>query len=143
MYYAQLLEVELVMLLTVANRLKQPGMSSDEIDKIEVVELNEKTLGGLLADLRVHVRLASHTDTLLREALQLRNFMAHHFFKENGELMLTESGAKAMIQGLEKSGGTLRTGYEAAKRIVGKVAQLAFGPSYEELESRATVVQVA
>lgn len=61
----------------------------------------EKTLGGLLRELGKYVDVPADLAANLGEALRLRNYPAHDYFRERAENFMTEVGCIAMLQELQ------------------------------------------
>jgi len=98
-YYSNLVEVELVTLLILLSRGKNPKLQADKIDSIET-RLSQKTLGGLCAELRKHSKLPPHFYDTLATILEKRNKLIHQFFYQNATKLLSPQGCQEMIDEL-------------------------------------------
>ena len=100
LYFAQVVEQSLVQLIVVtriAEGKLNPSLA--EYDKL-VDRLDKKTLGQALHTARMYTQLSDEQEAMATEALPLRNFVAHSFFRERIELFLTETGRKLMCDEL-------------------------------------------
>ena len=61
----------------------------------------EKTLGRLIRSLNNATSVPMELEGLLTEALEKRNFLAHHYFRERAEAFISHEGREAMIEELE------------------------------------------
>jgi hypothetical protein len=73
--------------------------------------LDKTTLGGLLSKLRLLGRFeddgSTNIDQSLKDALQVRNFLAHEFFLGDPEEMETQDGLHRKLVDLEKCEGII------------------------------------
>lgn len=100
LYFAQVVEQSLVQLIVVtqiAEGKLDPSLA--EYDKL-VDRLDKKTLGQALHTARMYTQLSDEQEAMVTEALRLRNFVAHSFFRERIELFLTETGRRLMCDEL-------------------------------------------
>jgi arsenate reductase-like glutaredoxin family protein len=81
LFVAQLMEKELAFLLLIPEmKIKQKSPSKEDIKKA-IEELNKMTFGTLVRKLKETANKMNITsEDLLQEALDERNFLAHHFF---------------------------------------------------------------
>ena len=63
----------------------------------------EQTLGRLVRGLRSATSVPADLEGLLTDALNTRNFLTHHFFRERAELFMSSDGREKMIQELERA----------------------------------------
>ena len=61
----------------------------------------EQTLGRLIRGLRSATSVPADLEDLLTDALNTRNLLTHHFFRERAELFMSRDGREKMIQELE------------------------------------------
>jgi hypothetical protein len=100
LYYAQVVEQSLVQLIVVTQISEgKLDPSLPAYDKL-VDRLDRKTLGQALRSARAHTQLSDEQEAMATEALRLRNFVVHSFFRERIELFLTETGRKLMCDEL-------------------------------------------
>jgi hypothetical protein len=100
MYQAQVLEHGVVNAMVYARLAERHRVTRDEIDAFMGLEF-EKTLGALLRNLKTYVTVPDSLATSLPEALRLRNFLAHDYFRERAAAFMTEAGCLAMIEELQ------------------------------------------
>jgi hypothetical protein len=67
----------------------------------------KKTLGGLLRELRSKVNPAEPVEEMLNKALDQRNFLTHHFFRERQEKTASAEGVFRMTKELCEIGELL------------------------------------
>lgn len=99
LYQAQVLEAAFQHLLVVI------GIVSGEVGtQSSFVELEEKlrgyTLGRLIRDFQNGASLTPGAEELVEKALERRNFLAHHFFKERAVAFMGRQGREAMVEEL-------------------------------------------
>lgn len=61
----------------------------------------QKTLGALLKHLKSEVALPPDLEATLTEALNRRNFLAHHYFREKATEFVARNGRDQMLQELQ------------------------------------------
>jgi hypothetical protein len=61
----------------------------------------ERTLGGLIRELRNHLSVKQPLAELLKSALTQRNWLAHRYFRERAATFMTERGCTSMIEELQ------------------------------------------
>ncbi len=62
----------------------------------------EKTLGRLINKLRSLTSISDDLETTLHSALEKRNWLAHHYFRERSSQFMSEFGRNSMIQELQE-----------------------------------------
>lgn len=108
-YLAQCLEhaiVNALMFVDLIPHANKSAASSNEWRDLFDTYIGERfgfTLGKLLGELKRVMPVDSGLAQSLADALKLRNFLAHAFFRERAELFLSHSGREAMIQELVKA----------------------------------------
>jgi hypothetical protein len=113
---AQLLEYEIGTALLALDGIQTGSYlapNADEYTRLRT-ELESKTLGQSLKKLKDQLSLQVDIEAELTEALQVRNHLAHHFFRKHGLAMLEEDGQKKMIQELDECIATLHTAFTSA-----------------------------
>ena len=109
MYFAQVLEKDLVNALTVLDFLPSHlrAAASPQAWLIEVVAFMdchfESTLGKLIRSFAAVTSVPLELEELLRQALSKRNWLAHEYFRERVTGFLTPEGRGGMIEELEDS----------------------------------------
>lgn len=63
----------------------------------------QQTLGRLIRELKNATAVPENLESLLTEALERRNFLAHHFFRERAESFMSHEGREAMIEELKQA----------------------------------------
>ena len=102
MYLAQVLEhgiVNTFIFLELIPKAKCKW-NSDEFDSYVNGEF-DKTLGQLISKLRSLTTISDDLEALLRSALEKRNWLAHHYFRERSSQFMSASGRDSMIQELQ------------------------------------------
>lgn len=100
MYYSQCLEQQVSLMLSSMYNDDFAQASYDERDRF-FDENIKKTLGKLAKDLRERTHLSVDLEEKLREAVELRNWLAHRYFAERDRDILTEEGKEKMITELQ------------------------------------------
>jgi uncharacterized protein YutE (UPF0331/DUF86 family) len=67
-----------------------------------------KTMGQLIYELRKNKALNSEMESELKKALEIRNYVAHGFFKKQLQKLYNEQGIDECIHELRESGGYLK-----------------------------------
>jgi len=99
-YWAQLLEHSALNLAIVLN-LPALDQVSQELFEDLYGDLTKKTFGHLLKSSKKVVTLTEEDEIFLNEALELRNILTHHFFREHAEDLVSEVGRREMMQELQ------------------------------------------
>jgi len=63
----------------------------------------QQTLGRLIRALKSATSVPSDLEGLLTEALEKRNFLAHHYFRERAEAFMSREGRDKMIEELQRA----------------------------------------
>jgi hypothetical protein len=63
----------------------------------------EKTLGKMIRTLKTTFPITAELESTLAESLKLRNFLAHHYFKDRIHLFLSHEGREQMIGELSRA----------------------------------------
>jgi hypothetical protein len=100
MYLAQTLEHGIVNALVILRLPEKDKYTRQDIDEFMEGRF-QKTLGALLKHLKSEVELPSDLEPTLTEALNRRNYLAHHYFREKAECFVTRSGRDQMLQELQ------------------------------------------
>lgn len=112
MYLAQCLEHGIVLALVFAKLLPQVRSESKTVEKFSVFEFEQRfdifmddhfelTMGGLISRLRTSSKLAATFDADLSKAKNLRNFLAHRYFRERAEELISKIGRHSMLAELQ------------------------------------------
>jgi len=63
----------------------------------------DKTLGKMIKTLKTTFPITTELESKLAESLKLRNFLAHHYFKDRIHLFLSHEGREQMIGELSRA----------------------------------------
>ena len=124
LYFAQVLEHGLanaLMFVEFLPRRAGEPVSRQQWEAEFDLFLNEqfrKPLGRLINGLRKTISVPAGLETLLVDALETRNFIAPHFFRERAEAFMSRSGRNRMIEELTSA----RQLFEAAEEKLDEVA---------------------
>jgi len=112
MYLAQCLEHGIVLALVYAKLLPQVRLEAKAAGNFTIHEFErrfdvfmddhfELTMGGLISRLRNSSKLAATFDADLSKARELRNFLAHRYFRERAEEFISRMGRHSMLAELQ------------------------------------------
>jgi|SRR5581483_1656295 len=96
LYQAQILESAVQNLLVVGGIVSGEVASRAEFEELEA-KLRHYTLGRLLQEFRKDADLNRKAEEIINTALDRRNLIAHHFFKERAVEFMGREGRKSMI----------------------------------------------
>lgn len=88
MLRASLVEKTLMLLLVAINQLGKPKVPLDKIQSV-IYSDNKKTFGQLLNKLKTKITLSLDLEKEIEKAVSERNFLAHHFFFQNREILVS------------------------------------------------------
>ena len=132
LYWGQCLEKSLENFLTLHARASGECVTLAELDALEE-RVEAQTLGRLLTDTRKRVRFEKGAEELLATALERRNFLAHHFFKERAEAFMSRAGRDQMIAELDEICELFRKA-DVVASVICKALQKVLGISDELIE---------
>ena len=121
-YASQVLEHGLVNALLVldlipkASAIATPETWADKVDSFYETEF-KRTLGSLVRRLRDVTTVSNELEELLRRALEKRNWLSHHYFRERAMEFLSVTGRDQMITELEE----VRELFDAADKALDAV----------------------
>jgi hypothetical protein len=95
MYFAQVVEESVGSLLA----LSQFPLTSEAVGHL-LDRADTRTLGRLFHDLSKHLRFSEAIERRCKDALRLRNMLAHRFFRDHAVDFMTETGTNRMIDEL-------------------------------------------
>jgi NADPH:quinone reductase-like Zn-dependent oxidoreductase len=102
---AQVLEVSAasVALISLALFVKTDEISPEETEMYRAVvdDVNSKTFGKLLTHLKKRAKLDDAIIKALKDALDARNYLTHHFFRSHNFALYSEEGRKVMMAELK------------------------------------------
>ena len=99
-YCSQLVEHAAINLALVLQLPEVNLISKEAFDEI-YDSLNKKTFGQLLKTAKKLITISDNNESLLKEALEARNYLAHHFFKEHAENFISNTGKHEMKKELQ------------------------------------------
>ena len=108
-YLAQVLEHGLANALVSAELIPRRAFKSVpkeqwEIEFSALLDLQfQQTLGRLIHSLKKATTVPVDLEILLTEALEKRNFLTHHFFRERAEVFMSHEGREQMIAELQSA----------------------------------------
>lgn len=91
MYLAQIFEHGIVNALVILRLPEKEKYTRQDIDEFMEGRF-QKTLGALLKHLKSEIVLPPDLESVLTEALNRRNYLAHHYFRERAEKFVTRNG---------------------------------------------------
>lgn len=101
MYQAQCVERQLAILLAT-----KYGPGIRKITRVEYDEILQslfaKTFGGLINKLRKTIEIPDNFEKSLKQALEYRNWLAHHYFWERAGHFMSTIGRTKMIEELQE-----------------------------------------
>jgi hypothetical protein len=144
LYLAQVLEHGLANALVLAELI--PRRAGKPIPRNEwEAEFNaflgqqfEQTLGRLIQGLKRATAVPADLKGLLARALQTRNFLSHHFFRERAEAFMSREGREEMLEEL----GRAQKLFEAADARLTEVVK-PLGEKYGLTEERMRPIEEA
>ena len=101
MSLAQCLEHRLAVLLTCANDFGPEGCTAERYDKV-LRDFLSQTFGQLASELCDSVKLRPELERRLREAVTIRNQLAHRYFRESVGEFVSPDGRRVMIEELDR-----------------------------------------
>jgi len=110
-HIAQLLELEIgntaLHFKTLAISFAKATPENEQVLRDITTEVNKKTLGALLGQVRKMVELDNSSIDLLNKALEKRNHLAHSFFRKHNFAINTVEGCSQMFDELKSMQKTL------------------------------------
>jgi transcriptional regulator with XRE-family HTH domain len=98
------LETNLTNVLLLSARLGGKAPTANDLDKIEDEYQKKKyTLGAFIRDAKAAVAVPDMTERVMNDAVRLRNYLMHNFFRDKAFEFSTEAGRKRMVGELQKT----------------------------------------
>ncbi len=117
-------EAILTNVLLLHARLGGKAPTANDLDKMEEEYQKKKySLGALIRDAKAAVAVPDMTEKVMNEALRLRNYLMHNFFRDKAFEISTESGRKRMVAELQKTEATVLTADRMVTELGMKLAQ--------------------
>lgn len=132
MYSAQVFEKGLLNLVVTCKMLDKFNASRQDFDNF-FNEFDRKTLGKLLQIVKGHVEFDSSQEDQLDRALQRRNFLAHQYFWDNAEEMMSNAGRMDLMMELRNDIQLFNEADTAVESILDPLRQ-SLGVTDESLE---------
>ncbi len=125
--------------ILLANAKKSGKVTSDEeFEKMEMNLKKSKTLGALIRTVNADVTIPELTEKLMREALERRNYLMHHFFRDKAIdfAFETETGRKRMVDELREAHAYVLAATNLANDLCVEIAK-EFGINIKDIETDA------
>jgi hypothetical protein len=121
---AQLVETELGTLLllpaAVAEGIITPTLEADRERATELLgRINRQTFGQLLKNMKRHTQALDQLEPLLSAALEERNRLSHHFYRQHNFRRNTDAGRALMLDDLKAIHSTLMKALKALSLLSG------------------------
>jgi hypothetical protein len=100
MYLAQTLEHGIVNALVILRLPEKEKYTRQDIDEFMEGRF-QKTLGALLKHLKSEISFPPDLESVLTDALNRRNSLAHHYFRVRAEKFVTRNGRTQMLHELQ------------------------------------------
>ena len=133
LYWAQCFEMSLTNALMLYERASNIKITLENLESLES-ELRQKTLGGLLNRTKKTFKFDEGATKKINAALEARNFLVHHFFRDRAIDFLTPDGRSQMISELEEMQATLSEADTVAMALCGAFCE-AIGITKEMLNA--------
>lgn len=133
LYWAQCFEMSLSNFLLLMKRMDGDLISESEFNSYEA-GLQKQTLGKLLNSVRKIAVLDDKAFEFVNAALDKRNFIAHHYFRERAEGFFSGKGKSAMIDELIHIQNVFRRADAVGSSLAGAVG-MALGITEEHIET--------
>src|SRR5438034_11431655 len=99
-YFGQVLEHGIVNAMVILRLPNRDRFTRGDIDAFMDQQF-ENTLGKLIKTLRAEIALPADLEGILKQALKLRNWLCHDYFRERAREFMTEAGRAGMLAELE------------------------------------------
>ncbi len=122
MYFAQCIETSIVNLMVALKLKDRYKINRSEID-IFFQKKYQKTLGNLLKSLKTVMKLPKNLENNLIELLDLRNYLAHHYFRDKAIIFDDKEKRKNMLLELKNFILKLKKGDIKIQSIVENISK--------------------
>ena len=122
MYFAQCLETGLVNLLVALKLKDRDKITISDIDSLIGINY-EKTLGKLIYSLKEAMKISEDIETDLKELLDIRNYLAHRYFRVKAIDFMKKDGRQHMLSELECFISKLEGGDKKIESITAVIAE--------------------
>ena len=107
MYYSQCFEQQIRLMLTTMYNNRFLTVPPEDRDSFYSEYLKD-TLGKMVKVLGEKTKLSQALEERLKQAVDLRNWLAHHYFYERAREILTQDGRESMISELQDTADVFR-----------------------------------
>jgi len=98
-YWAQVLEKQYAGMLIVSRLVKKkPKSLEEQVEIVEKVENSRNTMGQFLGEVKQVYDLPDELNEELGQVLKKRNYLVHHYFKENIQKCYSDAGRREMMK---------------------------------------------
>lgn len=136
MYLAQCLEHGIVLALVYTRLLPRERSRAEAVGTISAAEFEkhfdvfmdeqfELTMGGLISRLQTTTKLPTSFKAELKKTRELRNFLAHRYFRERAEDFISNSGRISMLAELQEAQRMFERADEQLKTAASNFAHIA------------------
>ena len=115
-YWGQCLEVSASNILIGNAMIKGEAVTVADIDALELSN-QRKTMGILIKAIRSKVTLPPDADEVIDTALERRNFLTHHYFRQRAVDFMSDRGRQRMVEELRDIQDNLEKANEVANGI--------------------------
>lgn len=122
MYFAQCFETGLVNLLVALKLKNRDKMTRSDIDSF-MEENYEKALGKLISFLKQSIKMSENLETDLKELLNIRNYLAHRYFRVKAIDFMKKDGRQNMLAELDSFKSKLEGGDKKIASITSVVRE--------------------
>ena len=122
MYFAQCLETGLVNLLVALELKDRDKITISDIDSLIGINY-DKTLGKLIYSLKEAMKTSEDIETDLKELLDIRNYLAHRYFRVKAIDFMKKDGRQHMLSELECFISKLESGDKKIESITAVIAE--------------------
>lgn len=122
MYFAQCFETGLVNLLVALKLKNKDKITRSDIDPF-MEENYEKTLGKLISSLKQAMKISEGLEADLKELLDIRNYLAHRYFRVKAIDFMKKDGRQHMLSELKCFISKLESGDKKIESITAVICQ--------------------
>lgn len=136
------LEEALVTILLALAKRDGRVVTPEQFDQMErrIHFIDKKTLGTLLKDVRKVVPATPEAEAVLKGAVERRNYLMHHFFRERLFALSTVEGRQRMLAELEEAQESIFLAVQSALGVLNEIGRQS-GITREEVEQEAEMLR--
>jgi hypothetical protein len=101
-FLGQVLENLLLMIILGNSKVQGTAATAEEFDELETTLKKKGTLGSLVKQVRAECDVPADTELLITAAVEKRNLLIHHFFRDHAFDVNTSDGRQKMINELHE-----------------------------------------